>query len=43
MADLELRRGYVLYPGPERYSLGGGVTALPAEALLARPSGLASL
>ncbi len=43
MADLELRRGYVVYPGRERYSLGRGVTALPAEALLARQAGLGAL
>jgi predicted AAA+ superfamily ATPase len=43
MADLELRRGYVIYPGRERYSLGRGVTALPAEALLARPASLGGL
>jgi carbamoyl-phosphate synthase large subunit len=43
IADLELRRGYVVYPGRERYSLGRGVTALPAEALLARPARLGGL
>jgi uncharacterized protein len=43
MADLGLARGYVVYPGPERYSLGGGVTALPADQLLAHPSKIAKL
>ena len=43
MSDLELRRGYVIYPGRERYSLGRGVTALPAEVLLARPASLGRL
>jgi predicted AAA+ superfamily ATPase len=43
MADLGLRRGYVVHPGRERYSLGRGVTALPAAGLLARPSSLAGL
>ena len=32
MADLKLARGYVIYPGREPYSLGRGVTVLPAEA-----------
>ncbi len=43
MHDLELSRGYVVYPGRERYSLGGGVIALPAEATLARPSEIVRL
>jgi predicted AAA+ superfamily ATPase len=43
MADLKLPRGYVVYPGRERYSLGQGVTALPAESLLGRPAGLSKL
>jgi predicted AAA+ superfamily ATPase len=37
MSDLGLRRGYVVYPGRAPYSLGHGVTALPAEPLLAHP------
>lgn len=37
MADLGLRRGYVIYPGREAYSLGRQVTALPAAQLLSRP------
>jgi uncharacterized protein len=43
LRDLGLPRGYVLYPGRERYSLGDGVVALPAEATLARPRELARL
>jgi hypothetical protein len=43
MADLKLARGYLVYPGRERYSLGRGVTALPAESLLGRSARLASL
>ncbi len=43
MADLKLSRGYVVYPGRERYSLGRGVVALPAGSLLARPLRLAGL
>ncbi len=38
MRDLRLPRGYVIYPGRERYSLGDGVLALPAEQALLRPS-----
>ena len=40
LRDLDLPREYVLYPGRERYSLGDGVFALPAEATLARPRAL---
>jgi len=40
MADLGLPKGYVVYPGRERYSLGGGVWALPADDCLARPKRL---
>ena len=43
MADLRLPRGYLVYPGRERYSLGRGVFALPAQGVLGRPAGLASL
>ena len=43
LRDLDLPRGYVLYPGRERYSLGDGVVALPAEATLARPREITSL
>lgn len=34
LEDLGLRRGYVVYPGRESYSLGRGVTALPADWIL---------
>ena len=43
MHDLQLPRGYLLYPGREPYSLGGGVTALPVERLLARPESIRRL
>jgi len=43
LRDLGLSRGYVLYPGRVRYSMGDGVIALPAEAVLARPRELARL
>ncbi|MGE0454998.1 MAG: ATP-binding protein [Vicinamibacteria bacterium] len=43
MADLKLPRGYVLYPGRERYSLGRGVTTLPADDVLGGPARLARL
>jgi predicted AAA+ superfamily ATPase len=43
LRDLGLPRGYVLYPGRERYSMGGGVYALPAEATLARVRDLSRL
>jgi hypothetical protein len=38
MADLRLDRGYLVFPGRERYSLGEGVTAIPAADLLSRPA-----
>jgi predicted AAA+ superfamily ATPase len=34
MADLNIDKGYVIYPGREIYSLGKGITALPAYGLL---------
>jgi predicted AAA+ superfamily ATPase len=43
LETLRLPRGYLVYPGRERYSLGHGVTALPAELLLARPQDVARL
>ena len=43
MADLGLKRGYVIHAGTNEYSLGHGVTALPAEAVLARPDSLIRL
>ena len=38
MADLHLPHGYVVHAGRQRYSLGQGVTAIPAEAVLAMTS-----
>ena len=43
LRDLRLPRGYLLYPGGERYSLGEGITALPVDQLLARPRDVARL
>jgi predicted AAA+ superfamily ATPase len=43
MTDLQLTRGYVVYPGHERYSLGRGITALPARIILSRSTGVAGL
>lgn len=43
LSDLGLRRGYVIHRGRESYSLGGGVTALPAETVLRHPQRLAEL
>jgi len=43
MEDLHLKQGYVVYPGSERYSLGRGVTVLPAAILMDNPSFLKKL
>jgi predicted AAA+ superfamily ATPase len=43
LQDLTLPRGYLVYPGRERYSLGPGVTALPAADLLTHPERLTRL
>jgi hypothetical protein len=43
MADLRLSRGWVVYPGKDEYSLGQGVTAVPAGMLLADPERLRRL
>jgi uncharacterized protein len=43
MADLGIRKGYVVYPGKEDYSLGNGIEALAAEGLLAKPKRLTTL
>jgi hypothetical protein len=43
MADLGLRRGYVLHPGKNDCSLGSGVTAISTPRLLAHPAELAHL
>lgn len=41
MSDLGMKRGYVIHTGRNDYSLGHGVTALPAEAVLGEPKSLA--
>lgn len=43
MSDLGMKRGYVIHTGRNDYSLGHGVTALPAEAVLGEPKSLARL
>jgi len=43
MADFNLPRGYVIYPGHENYSLGRHVTAISAEKIFARPQEVAKL
>jgi len=43
MKDLNLKRGYVVYPGRENYSLGGGITALAAEEILFCPQDIERL
>jgi uncharacterized protein len=43
MRDLGLRRGYLIYPGKDSYSLGEGITVLPAEGTLATPENLLKL
>lgn len=43
MADLNTRKGYVVYPGKEDYSLGQGVEALAADSLLRNPRRIESL
>lgn len=43
LEDLGLPRGYVIYPGRERYSLGHHVTAIPAEQLLSAPEDVVKL
>ncbi len=43
MKDLGLTKGYVLYPGAEDYSLGGGMTVLSAEKALGQPRRLVTL
>ena len=37
MHDLGLKQGWLVYPGRERYSLGNGVTAVPATQALSPP------
>jgi uncharacterized protein len=43
MSDLELPRGYIVHAGHQRYSLGHGVSALPADELLASPAEIRKL
>jgi hypothetical protein len=43
MADLGISRGYVVYQGHRRSSLGGGVTVTPADGLRARRRGMLAL
>lgn len=43
MKDLNIDKGYVLYPGSEEYSLGRGITVLPAEKVLSQPGQLLKL
>ena len=43
MSDLGLRKGYVVYPGDAWYSLGTGITAVPAAELLASTEHMASI
>jgi hypothetical protein len=43
MRDLACKRGYIIYPGSEDYSLGEGVTALSAQRLFADPRNVARL
>lgn len=41
MQDLGLKRGWLIYPGREAYSLGEGITAVPAEQALSPPENVA--
>jgi predicted AAA+ superfamily ATPase len=43
MHDLGLKRGYLIYPGEDSYSLGGGITVLSAEEVLSAPESLLRL
>ena len=43
LRDLHLKKGYLIYPGREAYSLGEGITALPAAEILSRPQDIARL
>jgi predicted AAA+ superfamily ATPase len=40
MRDLNLSHGYLVHSGRQNYSLGKGITALPAEQMLSRPETL---
>jgi predicted AAA+ superfamily ATPase len=37
MKDLAMKRGFLLYPGTERYGLGHGIEAMPASMVLEKP------
>jgi len=41
MQDLGLKRSWLIYLGREAYSLGEGITAVPAEQALSRPENVA--
>jgi len=43
MKDLKVKHGFLIYPGKEVYSLGEGMTALPAERILSSPRELTRL
>ena len=43
MTDLGIRKGYVVYPGKEDYSLGNGIESLAARTLLGNPKKIAAL
>ncbi|NWF55693.1 MAG: ATP-binding protein [Syntrophaceae bacterium] len=43
MRSLHLRHGYLIHSGRQTYSLGKGVTALPAAEILSRPQEIARL
>ena len=34
MSDLKIQKGYVIYPGDEAYSLGTGISTVPAAQIL---------
>lgn len=38
MQDLRLERGWLVYPGQQPYSLGGGIAAIPAQQALSGPA-----
>ncbi len=43
MRDLDLKHGYLIYPGKDSYSLGEGIKVLSAEEVLADPESLLRL
>ncbi|MBP1713788.1 MAG: hypothetical protein H6Q42_1991 [Deltaproteobacteria bacterium] len=43
LKDLHLKKGYLIIPGRETYSLGEGITALPVAEILSRPQDIARL